>query len=253
MNYGFNKKYIKTLDEVDMENNKDYYRYNEIEFYYKKNDNSNNLVVSFHGARSDNVPIPIFRFCDRSYNILCFSDKLLEIHDGKLKIGWFLSPKGTNFHNKYFSIIQFFINKYNNTVFVGASAGGLMALICASRFNKAAVLHSSQLYLKNYYTSSIINLVNATNIDVNEVNAEEVIKTYGLPKKVYISCNRRDVHHYTMHFAPFKTFIFDNGYGSNFNFVEFEGVDPIPPKTHHHIQNPPGINIDKIINQILNN
>jgi hypothetical protein len=254
MNYGFNKKCINTLDEIDMENKNDYYRYKETDFYYKKVDDSNNLVVSFHGARRDNVPIPIFRFYNHNYNILCFSDKLLEIHYGKINIGWFLSPKGKNFHQIYFNIIQFFIKKYKNIVFFGSSAGGLMALTCASRFKKEALLQNPQLYLKNYYKLHITPLVNATNINVNEVNAEEVIRRYGLPRKAYISCNIRDEHHYTMHFTPFKNFIIDNGYQSNFKFVEFEGADPIPPQKHHTIQNPPHINNDdELIDEIFSN
>ena len=81
MNYGLTKQTIPSLSDVDYSNTC-YYNYNGIDFYCKKHDDSDQLVVSFHGAVSPKNGVkqllPVFRGYNWSRNMLCFSDKLLE-------------------------------------------------------------------------------------------------------------------------------------------------------------------------------
>lgn len=51
MPYDLKKVEISDLKDImKYLNNIIYYRYDEIDFYYRKNNNSNRLVITFHGA-----------------------------------------------------------------------------------------------------------------------------------------------------------------------------------------------------------
>jgi len=92
MNYHLQECRINTLNEIgDESDNSKYYRYNEIDFYYKKHDTSDRLLVSFHAANANTnkAPLPIFRGYNWKYNMLCISDKLLELSDD-INLAWYL-------------------------------------------------------------------------------------------------------------------------------------------------------------------
>jgi hypothetical protein len=57
----FSKQVIHNLNEVNDNDSTSYYYYNEVDFYYKKIKNDDNLVVAFHGATNNYVSLPIFR------------------------------------------------------------------------------------------------------------------------------------------------------------------------------------------------
>jgi hypothetical protein len=256
MNYSLNQLVINNLDDIDVNNVKNYYRYNEIDFYYKKHDNSDRLLVSFHGANTGTItlPLPIFRCYNWKYNMLCISDKLLELHTD-LRLTWYLSPKKSNIHNTYIEIIKRFLKMYTNVIFYGSSGGGFPSTLYSSIFHKKMFIQNSQIYLEKYgvYFKKMLEIFKLDVCDFNEVNGEQIINNYGCPSKSIIYCNVNDKHHYECHFLPFLKFINDNNLNINntFVFVDFIGEDVVLPKTHHNIQLPNTKTVNEIINELF--
>ncbi len=121
MDYGLEQKKINDLSEISLTKfiDKFYYVYKDISFYYKRVNSSKNLLVTFHGRLyqtningiTQYVNLPVFRGNKWKYNIICFSDKLLEDYQkDNLKIGWFLSTEHNDYHNIYLQIIKYFQN-----------------------------------------------------------------------------------------------------------------------------------------------
>jgi len=249
--YGFTKCDINKLNDVNENNTDKYYRYNDIDFYYKKYDNSDKLIIAFHGGKScsSKTPIPIFRGYNWGFNMLCISDKLLDLYP-KLRLSWFLSPTNLSLKNLYIEIIQFFISKYTNVIFTGCSGGGFPALFFSSYFNKKSLIQNSQLYLGNYNNvlNDIINVLNIELGDLGETSCEEIVNKYGSPLHAYIYCHTLDTGHYENHFIPFKKFINDNNLNSNFTFVDFTVNSEKHP---HYIEIPMNTTFCQVVQQIF--
>jgi hypothetical protein len=234
--YNFNKVVLQTLKEMDENNSKIYYRYHEIDFYYKKHDDNDRLVVSFHGAKNTE-PLPLFRGYNWPYNVLCISDKLLELNPN-IRLAWHLSPKDTNIKEVYTEIIQNFLTKYDNVIFYGSSGGGFPALLFSSYFHKKCIIQNAQIYLEKFlYLKYTILNINPTS-EFNETNGEEIIEKYGVPSMAVIMCNINDTHHYEQHYLPFFEYINKNNLGSYFQGLDFIGHEPVPPQNHHHVNIP---------------
>ena len=256
MNYGLTKEVISSLSDTEYSNTR-YYNFSGIDFYYKKYDNSKQLVVSFHGARFKingiKIPLPIFRGYNWSRNMLCFSDKVLEEYP-EIDLAWHCSPKTSSIQQTYIKIITFFIEKhYTNVIFHGSSGGGLPSLFYASYFHKKATLLNVQFYIYKYYESSVKQFLKYVQPDDLEVhNSEKIIEKYGLPSCAYIYINERDEHHYKKHYLPFKDYLIKKGFDSHFVLRSFIGEDPAENKTHHHIQLPPNVKLDNIFTEVFN-
>ena len=262
MSYSYNltKSAITDLREVDDNNSTTYYRYNDIDFYYKKYDSSDRLLVAFHGHRGS-ASIPIFRSYNWNYNVLSISDKLLELYP-TVGLGWFLSTPTLALKDKYIAILQYFVSKYQNVIFYGSSGGGFPALLYASYFHKKCFAQSAQLYLDKYqyiyqvdneHLTKLIHVLNTTRSELGETNAEEIIEHYGLPQYACIYCNERDERHYNVHFNRFKEYIQHKKLEAKYTFRSFTyDDDPANPITDHHtIGIPPGTSIYSLINELF--
>lgn len=250
MNYGFSKQVIHNLNEVNINDSTSYYHYNEVDFYYKKIKNDDNLVVAFHGATNNDVSLPVFRCYNWNYNILCISDHLLQKYPGLL-VGWYCTEKGSNIDMIYIDIIKFFMIHHTNIIFYGTSAGGFPSLFYATLFHKKAFISNSQLYLDNYHPyNKFLGFVNDKNL-THSIHADEIIDKHGLPYMMYIYVNINDSHSYINHFVPFMKYVNDNQLNQHFKFVAFNGEDPPPDKTPHHIYTPSNITTHQIINELF--
>jgi len=216
-----------------------HYKYKSIDFFYNKQDATNRLLITFHGARSSEA-LPIFRGYNWNYNLLALSDKLLEIHDG-LKLGWYLTSE---FQSIYKEIISFFLRTYSNCIFTGSSGGGLPAMLYASIFKKKAVIQNSQLYIQSYRHYKQLQTFLKDNF--GEWNLEMSTLHYGPPEHAYIYVNELDTEHYTLHFLRFQEFVKKQGLESQYTFHSFIGVDPVPPKVHHHVNLPTGLTLTQL-------
>ena len=253
MNYNLNKIILNELNNTVIFDNKNYYNYKEVDFYFKKYDDTNKLVVSFHAADPGQSLKPIFRGFNWNYNILCISDKLLELYP-ELNLTWYLSPIKSNIMDTYIEIIGLFNSKYENIIFTGSSGGGFPSLLFSCYFYKKALIFNSQIYLENYY-SLLDKIINTLNVNKNELtitNIEEIITKYGKPYVAFIYCNSNDKHHYEKHYLPFNKFINDNNLNINFKLIEFKGAEPVHPQTDHHILLPTEKTIDKSIEELFN-
>jgi hypothetical protein len=245
IHYNRLRKDISSFSDIDDTNNY-YYKYKSIDFLYKKYDNSERLLICFHGARCK-ATLPIFRGYNWNYNILSISDKVLELHE-ELELAWYLTPDNQTIYKE---IIAFFVEKYKNCVFFGSSGGGYPALLYASIFHKKAFIQNSQLYIHKYhYRKNLCKIY--SDIEMGDYDIEESIAKYGLPEKAYIYVNERDSDHYNNHFLSFKTFILSNKFNAHFMFHSFVGEEPVPPQNHHHVQLPVGLSLHTIISDIFN-
>lgn len=241
--YNLHKQEIATLDEVDMYNTQKYYRYKTVDFLYKRNDTTDRLVIAFHGSickmNGSRQQTPIFRLYNYKYNLLCISDKMLELYP-QLNIAWYTSDKSSGIFDTYVEIIQAHLEKFSNVIFYGASAGGFPALLFSAYFKNKVLIVNSQLYIKKWQNvfKNIIDAVNKSEFEMTDCDCEKIIEKYGPPCIAYIFCNRNDVSNYKYHYIPFQKFIQRKKLEHNFNFIDFIGRDPIPPETHHGIQYP---------------
>jgi hypothetical protein len=221
-----------SLDEIDLNNsNSIYYTYKYCDFYYKKIDTTDKLVISFHGNIDKWVPVPVFRGYDYKFNILCFFDMMCKANrENNISCcSWFLSTEKICYKNVYIEIIQYFIKPalYTNVIFVASSAGCHIAFLYAIYFKKKAILMNAQFYIEKHYLFP--HLLNETGLKKEEFidfEIEEFIKKYGMPEKTLIFINRYDVHHYNEQFRPFKQFLTEMGLLNKVVFNEFNGRGP---------------------------
>ena len=268
MNYNLTRCIISDmsdLSEMDLSNTKIYYRLSEIDFYFKKQDENDRLIITFHGFGGIDCPKPIFRGYNWDYNVLAISDKLLELFP-ELGLAWYLSSKKYDFQKIYIDIIDYFVQKYTNIIFVGSSGGGFPALLYSCYFHKKAFIQSAQLYLDKYqYTFNVDNhqldkITERLEMEQSESKemihgAEQIVQRYGLPSLAYIYCNTRDERHHIPHFCRFQEFVRKQNISSHFRLIDFYGKDLEPPQTdHHQIQTPPhlkhaGLILDELFEQ----
>ena len=225
---------IHNLDKLNTiniytEEFKRHYIYKKINFFCNIKSESNNLLINFHGAVTeeiDNINRLVFR--GHNYNIentdiVCLSDGLINLYKG-YKYGWFLSTEKYDFNKIYYEIFYFFVNsnKYKNVIFTGSSAGGYPSIYWSAIFNGIAVVSNSQIYLEDYGKNST-NLINREyghglsylfnnvkkhedSIIYNKKNIEDILK-YNIPKKIILYNNFKDYNTYYFHTIPFIKFL----------------------------------------------
>jgi hypothetical protein len=244
--YGFTQTPIDSLDEIDLDkSNKLYYTYKGCDFYYKRKDSSEKLVVGFHGSIHLNFSLPIFRFFHYNLNVLCISDMLVKKYREKnLECAWYLCEKDSNFNDIYIEILSYFIKPtlYTDAIFTGSSAGGFPSIYYATHFNSTALVMNSQFYLNKYIKfKQLTRILGLSESDFTKSCMETIIKEKGLPKKLIIYINTRDYDSYNNHYIPFKGFLEGlNTTNTIIEFNEFYGRDPEPTckNGHHDIQLP---------------
>jgi len=261
--YGFKLKYVSSLE--DMDDSGDYYhKYKGVDFYYRKNDESDRLLVTFNGAmyRDPNshtgmVLLPIFRGFDWKYNILCMSDKLLDdFSNEKLEVGWFLSPRGSDYLCIYTKIIEHVMKSYKNVIFHGSSAGGFPSLYFSCFFHQKALILNAQFYIERYSLFNHFTTKTRMNLahDFDEHSSESII-SHGPPLCADIWCNENDINHMNNQFIPFKQFVENDErekFKEHFTFTTFSNEEAPPPgKTHHHVILPTGVSINDAIARLF--
>ena len=257
--YEFTQTLIDSLDEIDLyKSNKLYYTYKGCDFYYKRVDSSEKLVVGFHGSVNLNISIPVFRYFELKLNMLCICDMLVKTHrDKNLECAWYLSKKGSNYNDIYTEILSHFIKPtlYTNVIFAGSSAGGFASIYYAIHFNSTALVMNSQFYLDRYGKfKELTKIIGLSGSDFTNFYMEDIIKEKGLPKKLIIYMNTRDNHMYNKQYIPFKEFLEGlNTINTIIEFNEFYGRDPEPTSKngHHNIQLPGNMKVYDIISTIL--
>jgi len=258
--YKFKKKNIETLSDIDLDNsNKLYYTYKGCDFYYKKVDTSDKLVVGFHGSVADRFEVPIFGYFDYNKNVLSIADSLLkEYRHTGLNCAWYLSSKTHSYKDIYIEILSYFIKPslYNNIVFTGSSAGGFAAMHYGSYFKAKVIICNSQFYInKHSKYNELIKFTGFKEDDFVDFDIHSIIKVYGLPKQTIIYQNIRDISTFKRHYIPFKTIIEKEQLIDKIEFNEFYGADPIPidkPHDHHHIRLPENTTLIDVMNRLHN-
>ncbi|XWV25455.1 UDP-N-acetylglucosamine 2-epimerase [Tupanvirus deep ocean] len=216
--------------------------------YLYKNNGNKYLIVSFHGAVKNTIPMPVFRLYNRNYknsDMLCISDGLLHKYKPKgLALAWFLSSEKYNMEEIYSKIIGHIIKNYTKILFIGTSGGGHAALYYACKFNGICLLGNSQIYLDKYkYYPTVVDTLEKNDDKLIIPNIEEMVKNHP-PKRIIISTNTKDTHHYQEHSIPFVKYCTSIGY-VNIKPLFFAGNTKA---THaHYFKNKVG----RLINNIL--
>lgn len=262
--YGFELKCVSTLEETDDSGNY-YHKYKGVHFYHKKHNESDKLIVSFNGAmyRSPTSPtgmalLPIFRGFDWKYNMLCMSDKLLEdFSNEKLEVGWFLSPRNSNYLNIYTEIIGHVMKSHNNVIFHGSSAGGFPSLYFSCFFHQKALILNAQFYIERYSLFNHFTAKTGMNLahDFDEHSSEAIISKHGAPSCAHVWCNEKDTNHIDKQFLTFKRFIENEGrekLKGHFVFSAFSNAeDPPFGKTHHTVLLPTGVSMTALFDELF--
>jgi len=245
--YKFKTKYIKNLSNDIINNSEIHYKYKKIDFLYKNNLKNNNLFISFHGSIQITTQKPIFNCFNYNIDncdILSFSDPLLNLYPSLL-LSWFLPTNTLNTIELLKEIIENIIPRYKNVLFHGSYGGVYPSLIMGSYFKKYVLINNSQIYLDKYWYYEKLKIIVNNLVDIN---MEEYLLKYGLPKKIFMYQNINDEHHYMNHFIPFKKFLNKNFSDEISDFIEFTNDDIA--KTHSNLF-PPNENKFDIIKKIL--
>lgn len=260
-NNQFNKKRFIANHYNNLEYNKD----KNISYYFK-NSNSNNLLVTFHGAiqpitkENSGTELPVFRLydlqIDNQPSILCFSDALLDSYKKNgLFLGWFLDTKHISQREGIEYIIREYQKKYNykQIVFHGTSGGGHIAVNMASRFNEIALISNClfDLELHPQY-EDLLNICKKVNDEIIDNKIENFFSKSKLPKKIIAYSNIKDSTYKHHKYLENTINIYDKNI---FEGIYFDGSEIANKKgvNNHKIQFPNRQTIHTTLNNFFNN
>lgn len=190
-----------------------YFVFDKLSHYFKNN-NSENLFVSFHGAikpptdEDAGTILPVFRLSNLSFkgapSILCFSDMLLEFYKhSSVYLGWFLDTKKLKQRDLIEYIVARYVKKYSikNVLFYGSSGGGHVALDMAARFNQTAMVSNCQFDPRKHSQFSDLEKAVISNDDeLEDFGLSSMFSSVPGPKSCLSYCNLDDytISHHTM-------------------------------------------------------
>lgn len=200
--------YIELSDLNDMKLGKFHYNYNEIDFMFNYKENSNRLVIFFHGTIRQTDKLPMFikhNYDKENISVLTISDKILEYQSNNTNIfnrgGMHADHPTKQFHNTYIKIISE-CSKLSSTnmIFVGPCSGAKPALYFGSIFESIILILNGWIYMKDeiflhcFKTSSMDKDINTTMInEIRKYNYDIEKKILeSSPKHIYIYCNKQD-------------------------------------------------------------
>lgn len=218
----------------------------KIDFLYKPSKKSKGLIVMFHGAKTPDTSLPVFRGrrdTFRNCSLLSISDPLLEIYfKCNLLVSWYLDTNKFSITKHIRSIIEKVSSLPNqdNILFFGTSGGGFPAVKYASIFNQGTLLSNSPLYIDEHPYFETLTSILAQNGDAlfEETRVDGIIKKYGQPKYIILLTNEKDVYHLEYHTRPFVRFLKEAGMEKILDYHTFTGGTPKPGRDHHNIQYP---------------
>ena len=218
----------------------------KIDFLYKPSKKPKGLIVMFHGAKTPDAPLPIFKGRRHNYkncSLLSISDPLLTVYlKCQLLVSWYLDTNKFRITKYIRSIIDKVssLSNQDNILFFGTSGGGFPAIKYASIYNQGALLSNSPLYVdKHPYFESLTSIL-AQNGDAlfEETRADEIIKKYGQPKYIILLTNEKDEHQSESHSRPFVRFLKEAEMEKILDYHLFTGRTPKSGRNHHNIQFP---------------
>lgn len=255
--YGFTVKKLNSLAEIAKDKTA-HYVYNEhnipVHFLYMPAKKSKGLVVTFHGARGLNretgvmTPLPIFRGFNypetiKNISFLCICDPLFYIYsEDKLRLSWYLDTVKHKTSEPIKRVIESIHNleENKNLLFMGTSGGGFPAIKFAGIFQQKALLSNSQLMVDKYEYFDELSEILSKNDDklLESTNICAHLKKYGYPEKITLYINKDDKKHLKYHAAPFYHDLEECGNLNILDYHAFNGAEPGPGQTPHHIQWP---------------
>jgi len=149
-------------------------------------------------------------------HVLCVADPTLSLND-QLALGWFLGSRHSNLSEIFGTLVSNLANALdipnNKIVFWGSSAGGFSSLAISARIrDSTAVAINSQTDALLYEQKKQVDLVKKYIFDdlpdniirgemADRISMIELIKKSN-SRSVMIQ-NKRDHHHYNVHFCPY--------------------------------------------------
>lgn len=133
-----------------------HFLYKEVDFLFKYKENSERLIVFFHGAIKPEMKKPIFYKYSENFDnssILCISDPILKFFKN-LTIGYYLSTNIIDTKKIIFELVSYLKKtyKFNEIIFMGSSAGGNIAIFNALKMNAIGIILNSYIEIDKHYS-----------------------------------------------------------------------------------------------------
>jgi hypothetical protein len=229
-----------------------HYNYKTVDFMFNWKENSEKLIILFHGSIRENDKLPMFlkhNYDEQKISLLTISDKLLEFNKKNMntmfvRSAGFCETQELKIHDIYIRIIKKCIDLCNEKkiVFIGPCVGAKPAIYFGSMFNENIIVMNGCIYISNEMIYAFEKASGVNNI-INYNIEEMIIKSK--PKFIKIYINKKDNFTFGMN-LKFINFCKKN-IPDNFNVISF---DRIEKKDGHNTFFPEGESFDSIIKYI---
>jgi hypothetical protein len=240
---------IETLSEINF--GKYHYNYKTVDFMFNYKENSEKLLIVFHGRVHSNEKYPVFykyNFERENTSVLSLSDRLLK-NNRKIHNTFFLSSLKYNYQDVYIDIINYVLNSINceKNIFFGTCSGSFPALYYGIIFKKYIFIANGFIEINCVAENLMIDVYKKNNLydELVKINIFDTLKI-SQPKQIYLYINKHD----SMTFEMNKIFIL---------FCKKNYPDIITPVIHdtiidnkdgHDIHFPNGENFDTVFDKI---
>jgi hypothetical protein len=231
--YGIPFKKLENINDIIQ--GKYHYNYKDVNFMFNWKENSEKLVILFHGAIRKEDSLPMFlkqNYEKNDVSLLTISDKLLEYTKNRssmyTRTTHFTETKDIKLNNIYSEIIQksIDVSKNSKIIFLGPCSGSRPAIYFGSIFNANIVILNGWIYVsddskKLFEKSSGIE--NCIKYDIEEI----IIKSK--PKHIKIYINKQDNMTFNMN-LKFINFCKKN-IPDNFDVITFDHIKKLDGHT----------------------
>ena len=253
MKNNYDMSFVDLGNEISSKNikhGKYHYNYKTVDFMFNYKENTEKLLIIFHGRIYHTEQWPVFykyNYEKDNISVLSICDKLLEINR-ELHNVLFLSTEKIDYRKIYQEIIKYFIDlvSCNKNIFYGSCSGTYTALYYASIFKQYFVGANGYVSISDdIYKSYDDKIYKKHGFRTIYINTYEVIQK-SQPKHIYLYINKYDTITYEMNknFILFCKKYFPDIMTALIHDNKIDNKDP------HDIHFPKNENFDTIIDKI---
>ena len=231
-----------------------HYNYKTVDFMFNYKENTEKLLIIFHGSIKKEDILPLFlkhNYEKEKISILTISDKLLEYNVENRNTmcmcsTGFMESTDYPLHNIYIEILKKCIEKTNcnKNIFIGPCVGSKPAIYFGSMFHATIIILNGYIYIPQDMISAFEK---CAKFNINSIIPYDVEKmaTESSPKFIKIYLNKSDNLVFNMN-KKFINFC-RNNLQNKFETILF---DHFGDKDGHYTFFPEGENFDLIIEKI---
>lgn len=247
--------YVKLENLNDIQVGKFHYNYKTIDFMLNYKENSEKLLIIFHGSIRINDKLPMFlkhNYNKENISVLSISDKLLEFSQNRTtkytRSAYFAETTEYKFHKTYCEIIEKSINITNNkkNIFIGPCIGAKPAVYFGSKFKSQILLMNGWLYPTEEMKTNFETIAKIPQNSIINYNIEQKILE-SQPEFIHIYINKQDKMTFDMN-LQFVIFCKKNT-PDKFKLTVFDYYNPDKFDPHMTFF-PEGENFDSVVAKI---